>query len=148
MDEATEIWFMILLLSQDNSHWHPLTCLVLRVEKNAQDIRLNECISHMGYARVQFVPCPSWRQHLKETVLFKKVITVGFGIDLQALSDWRCNIWWQYGTLFPLVRLLGPQVLQQVVILQIAGCIGEANPEALSGRTCKCLSQKLNLQIC
>lgn len=34
---------------------------------------------------------------------------------------------------------LGPQVLQQVVILQIAGCIGEAYPEALSGWTCKCL---------
>jgi hypothetical protein len=53
---------------------------------NAQDIRLNECISHMGYARVQFVLCPSWRQYLKETDLFKKVITVDFGIDLQALS--------------------------------------------------------------
>jgi hypothetical protein len=44
--------------------------------------------------------------------------------------------------------MLGPQVLQQVVILQIAGCIGEANPEALSGWICKRLSQKLNLQIC
>lgn len=148
LDEATEIWFMILLLSQDNSHWHPLTCLVLRVKKNAQDIRLNECISHMGYAGVQFVLCPSWRRYLKETDLFKKVITVDFGIDLEALSHWMCNIWWQYGTLFPLVKLQGPQVLQQVVILQIAGCIGEANPEALWGWTCKCLSQKLNLQIC
>ncbi len=28
--------------------------------------------------------------------------------------------------------MLGPQVLQQVGILQIAVCIGEANPEALS----------------